>query len=88
MNGKLFILAVGIGVGYLLGSRAGREPYEKFSRCVNKIWHDPRVQQQVDRTMQFANDKFEDVAEIVTTGTKNVVDRVTAGKKRPAPDVK
>jgi len=83
MNGKLVILAVGVGVGFLLGSRAGRGPYEKVAAATSRIWHDPRVQEQVDRTVRFANDKLEDVAGIVTDGTRNLVHRATAPKARP-----
>jgi hypothetical protein len=78
MNGKLLILAVGVGIGFILGSRAGRGPYEKLSAATSKIWHDPRVQTQVDRSIAFANDKIEEATDIVTTGTKNVVERITA----------
>ena len=80
MNGKLVILAVGVGIGFLLGSRAGRGPYEKVAKCTKEFWEDPRVQRQVDRTVAFANDKVEDLAEIVSTGTRNVVHRMTAPK--------
>ena len=69
MNGKLVILAVGVGIGFLLGSRAGRGPYEKVAKCTKEFWEDPRVQHQVDRSVAFANDKLEDLAEIVSTGT-------------------
>jgi len=79
---KLVILAVGVGVGFILGSRAGRGPYEKFSAATSKIWHDPRVQTQIDRTMAFANDRLEDAAEVVTTGTRNIIHRLTAPKDR------
>ena len=80
MKGKLIILAVGVGIGFLLGSRAGRGPYEKVAKCTKEFWEDPRVQRQVDRTVAFANDKVEDLAEIVSTGTRNVVHRMTAPK--------
>ncbi len=80
MKGKLFILAVGVGIGFLLGSRAGRGPYEKVSAATKKVWEDPRVQTQVDRTVKFANDKLEDAAGIVTDGAKNIVHRMTAPK--------
>ena len=80
MKGKLLILGVGVGVGFLLGSRAGRGPYEKFSAATKQFWEDPRVQKQVDRSVAFANDKAEDLAAIVSTGTKNVVHRLTAPK--------
>ena len=80
MNGKLIILAVGVGIGFLLGSRAGRGPYERVAKCTKEFWEDPRVQQQVERSVAFANDRFEDLAEVVTTGTRNVVHRMTAPK--------
>ena len=83
MKGKLLILAVGVGIGFILGSRAGRGPYERLSAATSKLWHDPRVQKQVDRSIAFANDKIEEAAGIVATGTKNLVERATAGK-RPA----
>jgi len=85
MKGKLIILALGVGVGFLLGSRAGRGPYERFSKATKQFWEDPRVQKQVDRSVAFANDKLEDLAEIVTTGTKNVVHRMTAPKPATKP---
>jgi len=85
MKGKLIILALGVGVGFLLGSRAGRGPYERFSAATKRVWEDPRVQKQVDRSVAFANDKLEDLAEIVTTGTKNVVHRMTAPKPAAKP---
>lgn len=80
MKGKLIILGLGVGIGFLLGSRAGRGPYEKFSTATKAFWGDPRVQRQVDRSVEFANDKLEDVAEIVSSGTRNVVHRLTAPK--------
>lgn len=85
MNGKLIILAVGVGIGFLLGSRAGRGPYERVAKCTTEFWEDPRVQKQVDRSVAFANDKLEDLTEIVSTGTRNVVHRMTAPKSADAP---
>jgi len=83
---KLVILGIGVGVGFILGSRAGRGPYEKIAAVTSKVWNDPRVQHQIDRTVQFANDRIEDVAEVVATGTRNLIHRLTAPKeKAPAP---
>ncbi|HRD54601.1 MAG TPA: M48 family metallopeptidase, partial [Flavobacteriales bacterium] len=36
---------VGLGVGYVLGTRAGREKYDQMKAAVQKLWNDPRVQQ-------------------------------------------
>jgi hypothetical protein len=38
---------VGAGVGYVLGTRAGRGQFEKIKTMAKDVWQDPRVQQQV-----------------------------------------
>jgi hypothetical protein len=40
---KLFPLLVGLGVGYVLGTRAGREKYDALVDRVNGAWESPRV---------------------------------------------
>ena len=79
MKGKI-LLIVGLGVGYVLGARAGRERYDQISGAVGKLWNSPQVQKQVDRSMDFVNDKVDTVMDIAATGAKNVVNRVTGGK--------
>jgi hypothetical protein len=79
MKGKV-LLIVGLGVGYVLGARAGRERYDQIADAVGKLWRSPRVQKQVDRSMDFVNDKVDAVMDIAATGAKNVVSRVTGGK--------
>src|SRR5690606_1038127 len=46
MKGKL-LLAAGIGVGFVLGSRAGRQSYETLKGYVQDLWSDPKVQDRV-----------------------------------------
>ncbi|MFI2754005.1 YtxH domain-containing protein [Cellulomonas sp. P22] len=43
MKGKA-ALVVGAGVGYLFGTRSGRERLEKLKGWANDTWNDPRVQ--------------------------------------------
>ena len=40
----MFRLALGIGIGYVLGSRAGRERYEQIKRWSSKVADHPAVQ--------------------------------------------
>jgi hypothetical protein len=85
MKGKILFVA-GLGIGYVLGTRAGREQYEKLKAQVARIWNDPRVQKQVDAAEEFVKDKAPDVAEFVGDQAKKVV-RQVAGRKpaaRPA----
>jgi len=88
MKGKILFVA-GLGLGYVLGTRAGREKYEELKSAALKVWNDPRVQKQVDAAQEFVKDKAPEVAEFVSdtaktvTGTaKSVVDKV-AGKPAP-----
>ncbi len=40
-----FTFAVGLAVGYVLGSRAGRERYEQIKRVTQRVADSPMVQQ-------------------------------------------
>ena len=85
MKGKILFVA-GLGLGYLLGTRAGREKYDELKSTALKVWNDPRVQKQVDAVEDFVKDKAPEVAEFVSDGAKTLVDKVS-GKtpaKKPA----
>lgn len=86
MRGKILFVA-GLGLGYVLGTRAGREKYDELKTAALKVWNDPRVQKQVDAVEDFVKDKAPEVAEFVSDGAKTIVDKV-AGKapasKKPA----
>ena len=42
MKSKL-LLIIGLGAGYVLGARAGREKYDAMKAQVDKVWENPRV---------------------------------------------
>jgi hypothetical protein len=83
MKGKI-LLVVGVGVGYVLGARAGRERYEDIKRTVGNLWNNPRVQRQFDEAEGFVKDKAPEVAGYLSDGAKKVVGQV-AGKKSGKP---
>ncbi|MEO8528091.1 MAG: hypothetical protein ABI435_03340 [Pseudolysinimonas sp.] len=87
MKGKILFLA-GLGLGYVLGTRAGREKYDQLKTQVLKVWNDPRVQKQVDAAQEFVKDKAPEVAEFVSDKAKTVVEKVsgksTTPTKKPA----
>ncbi|MDF1480090.1 protoporphyrinogen oxidase [Leifsonia sp. H3M29-4] len=43
MNPRIFMLGLGLAVGYVLGTRDGRERYDQMKAWVTGIWEDPRV---------------------------------------------
>lgn len=46
----------GVAVGYVLGTRAGRERYEDIKRKSKEVWADPRVQDTVHQAEQRVKD--------------------------------
>lgn len=82
MRGKI-LFVVGLGVGYVLGTRAGREKYDQLKATVTKFWNDPRVQERVDDVQDFVKDKAPDVAEFVADGAKKVVSQLSGANKTP-----
>lgn len=81
MKGKILFVA-GLGLGYVLGTRAGREKYDQLKTAALKVWNDPRVQKQVDAVEDFVKDKAPEVAEFVSDGAKTIVEKVSG--KAPA----
>ncbi|MFN3708585.1 YtxH domain-containing protein [Microcella sp.] len=75
MRGKI-LFATGLAVGYVLGTRAGRERYEQIKKAADRFWGDPRVQRQVDKVDGYVRDKAPEVAEFVADGAKKVVTTV------------
>ena len=83
MRGKL-VLLVGVGIGYVLGSRAGRKRYEEIKSCVNRLWNDPRVSQQVHNVEQFAKDKAPEVVDFIGDTAKKVIQRKPTARSSTA----
>ena len=90
MKGKILFLA-GVGVGYLLGTRAGRERYEQIKSVASQFWNAPVVQRRVDDVQDFVREKAPEVTEFVADGAKKLVAQVSgrseakpAAAKKPA----
>jgi hypothetical protein len=77
MKGK-FLFVVGLGVGYVLGTRAGRERYEQIRKAAEDIWNQPKVQEGVDTVKGFAMSRAGDVGDKVLDGAKKLVSQFTS----------
>ncbi|WP_337001550.1 MULTISPECIES: hypothetical protein [unclassified Microbacterium] len=76
MKGKIG-LVVGLGVGYVLGTRAGRERYEQIKTQWLKVWHLDPVQEQVDKVKGFVGEKAAAVPGVLWTGVVKVAKSVS-----------
>lgn len=76
---KLSVLAIG-AVGYVLGSRAGRERYEQIKRQATKAWNKPVVRGAVDDVGQVvkstASDVGSKIADVAGDAGSKVVHKV------------
>ncbi|MET2010960.1 hypothetical protein ABXJ56_05370 [Microbacterium chocolatum] len=54
MRGKAGVV-LGLAVGYVLGTRAGRERYEQIKTQADKVWSAEPVQRQVVKVKEFAS---------------------------------
>lgn len=83
MRNKIMLL-VGFGVGYVLGSRAGRGRYEQIKRGWLSFWNSPGVQSQVQSAQEFVTEKAPDVVDFVSDTAKKLVSRSDSKSKSKA----
>jgi hypothetical protein len=82
MKGKI-LLVVGLGVGYVLGAKAGRERYEQIKAISDRFWHSAGVQKQVHLAEEFVKDKAPEVVGFLADGAKKATTR-SSGARKPA----
>jgi len=87
---RILIVSAG-AVGFLLGSRAGRQPYEQFMRAIGQLKDDPRVQEKAHQGAQLVReqapvvaDKVADAARTATSKVTSAVSGSDSGSDRPS----
>jgi CHASE3 domain sensor protein len=76
MSGK-FKLLIGVGVGYVLGARAGRERYDQIMGKAQSLWQDPRTQNKVSKARQVAQERAGQAAGTVQGVVQDKAHQVT-----------
>jgi SLT domain-containing protein len=77
MKGKITLLA-GTAIGYVLGTRAGRERYEQIKSQAQSLWGNPKVQEKAAQAQDFAKQKAPEVQQKV----KDTVQKSSGGSDR------
>jgi hypothetical protein len=75
---KKLVFVIGVGVGFLLGSKAGTGPYQELGSRVRSITKRPEVRDAVETTKEAAADH---VAQVVN----KVSDRVPSTDDQEVP---
>ncbi len=84
MRGKI-LLVLGLGIGYVLGTRDGRARYNQMKNAALKFWNDPRVQEQVSAATEFVKENAPEVAAAVSVNVKKIAERVEAARSVTEP---
>jgi hypothetical protein len=65
MGGKL-IFITGVGIGYVLGTRAGREKFDQMVAQARKFWESPTVQEAAGVVQAQATKLYDDGKQAVS----------------------
>ncbi|WP_035782753.1 hypothetical protein [Arthrobacter sp. H14] len=76
MMGKIVTLGA-VGVGYVLGARAGRERYEQIRTQAQRVWSNPKVQRTVSQAGNAAKEKAPLVKEKSAEAAHKATDKVS-----------
>src|SRR5690606_6364517 len=87
---KKFIFLAGLGIGFVIGSRAGRGPYESLERTARQVADDPEVQRRAAQAKDTATRVAQDTAgtvkdkapEVASAAQGAVVGAAGAAKER------
>jgi len=82
MRGKIaFVL--GAAVGYVLGTRAGRERYEQIKRGAKQVWSTEPVQRGVSLVKDVVDERADDLKVFVARVGADVFSSLAQPKRRP-----
>lgn len=77
MKNKLVFVS-GVAVGYVIGTRAGRDSYEKLKVKVRGFWQSPTVQDKVTDATEAIKNKAPEVQEQASQAVKKVKEEITS----------
>jgi hypothetical protein len=78
-------LLVGLGVGYVLGTKAGRERYEELKASWDNFVGNPSVQTVVTRGKEVVETGKQRGLQAVEKASDNVKDRLDSGTEASSP---
>jgi len=84
MRGKA-ALVLGLGVGYVLGTRDGRERYEQIKEQAVRLRNDPRVKEKAAQAQTVVQEKAPEAKQAVSDAAQKVAHRASGGDGDPGP---
>lgn len=79
MRGKI-LFVVGLGTGYVLGAKAGRQRYEQIAGAADKVWNSPSVTKQRHEVQHFVETQAPKLMESASDVATGAIDKVSKRK--------
>ena len=76
--GRKLIFITGVGIGYVLGTRAGREKFDQMVAQARKFWESPTVQEAAGVVQAQATRLYDDGKQAVTEQVHRLSGRTDA----------
>ena len=73
---KRYVLLAGLAAGFVLGSRSGRQTYDKLKSEAEKVWNSPDVQAGVQQVTETVREQGPEVAEKIQDSVRESVEKV------------
>ena len=80
MRGKIIFVA-GIGVGYVLGAKAGRQRYEQIASAADKLWSSKAVAKPRAEVQHFVETQTPKVVDAATDAATKAIRKATRRTK-------
>jgi siroheme synthase len=81
MNPRILMLAFGVAVGYVLGTRDGRGRYDAMKAKVTALWEDPRVAKARKDVESYAREQAPIIRERAEAAAKDAAAKTAAAAK-------
>src|SRR6187401_3395310 len=87
--GRKLIFVTGVGIGYVLGTRAGREKFDRMAAQAHKFWESPTVQEAAGVVQAQAHRLYDDGRHAIAERVRSMSGRNESGRAHmlpPLPD--
>jgi len=81
---RKFLFLVGLGAGYVLGARAGREQYDKLVAQADRLWQSPRVARARKDVEAYARQQAPIIAERAKAAAEAAPGAIADGARKTA----
>lgn len=81
-----FTMLVAAGVGYVLGTRDGRERYEQLKGYATQVRNNPRVQEKTQQAADLAREKAPLVKDRVADAASAAKEKVSSSDSPDTPE--